>query len=204
MRKLLLLCCTCLFALSVSAQFESDDELKLPKNFKAPSKTSTVAKVEKSPELVQDSDTELEERIGFYDVYYKAGDFSDLKLTGGYGVRIGQYFRVGGEYSKVYLGGQLQALQYNFGLVSNDYTTDEVALGPGLLCAVSPAFKLLLPVSVLCSFAVGDNVKTVWGMDVIPQVLIGKKVHVALGVDINTGFVEGSKINCGLYVGLGF
>ena len=138
----------------------------------------------------------------FWGVTYFAQDFSDVKLSGHYGITI-DALNIGDSL----FGFNITLSSFNWGLVDKDYTTDLILFGPNISYEIIPNLSFALPLQAMCNASFeGTDTKTSWGWAVSPRMYywVGKKVNINAGVLVNGGFEKGSGVNCGFTVGLGF
>lgn len=143
-------------------------------------------------------------RIG---AYYKTTSFQSFKEAGGYGLNISYAGRVGGETSGFYMGATIQILQFNFGLVPSDYTSDQIGFGFLPLYYVGKNLQLSCPVSITANVCLPEEMKkligkkSIWGIEIVPQIRLAV---IDVGIVFAQSFMTGSKFSTGIYLGLSF
>ena len=150
------------------------------------------------------SDFESERKTSFIELGYYATSFDDVKLSGHYGL---SYTILPWKIADRFYGGiHFSPFNFNFGLVSSDFTTDEIKLGPAFGYYFTPKIAFAIPLNVICSvyFDEKDNAKTQWGMEIAPTLYLGKKCGIYFGPLATTCFESGSEFDFGFKAGLYF
>lgn len=138
----------------------------------------------------------------FGGVSYFAQNFSEVKLSGHYGITI-DALNIGDSF----FGFSTTLSSFNFGLVDKDATNDLILFGPNVSYEVVPNLLVALPLQAMCACSFeGTDTKTSWGWAVSPRAYfqIGSKVIINAGVLISGGFKKEDEATCGFTVGLGF
>ncbi len=138
------------------------------------------------------------------EVGYAASTFDDVKLSGSYGMSLtGLPWQIKNNF---YAGYYLSPLNFNFGLVDSDYTSDVIKLGPALGYYFKPTIFVTLPVAALCNVHFhGSDTQLAWGMEISPTFYVGsKKFGLYAGPMLTVGFTGGTKADFGFKAGIYF
>lgn len=151
-----------------------------------------------------EDDFESARKESFFEFGYTATTFDDVKASGHYG--FGWTALNWKLAERFYAGLHFSPLNFNFGLVPSDYTTDIIELGPAFGYYITPKIAAVLKTDVLCElyFDENDNTKTSWGMGISPTLYVGDKCGIFLGPFINFPFSSGAKVDIGFSAGIYF
>ncbi len=161
---------------------------------------NTVA-IQQGPATAE-SDFESQRNKGWYELYYNAGSFEDVKESGMYGFAWTLL-----EWKlapQLYGGIHFSPINLNYGL--SDFNYCAIKLGPALGYYFTPTSFISAPLDIICDVYFGDkgNQKTAWGMALSPSLFVGKKGGVFLGPQFSIGFSGKSKVFCGFLAGIFF
>lgn len=129
---------------------------------------------------------------------YCARSFEYVKESGSYGIAMTCFpWNIA---PKLYAGLNFSPLNYNFGL--NDFTYDEIKLGPAVGYYFTPQTFISLPFTVLCDVYSDDNnkVKALWGWALAPTLYVGNGCGLFFGLQFTGGF-SSSKVSVGFRTG---
>lgn len=136
---------------------------------------------------------------------YFATNFDYVKESGHYGFGwTALYWQMA---PSLYAGFHFSPVNFNFGLVDIDYTSDIIMLGPAIGYSISPNVLLSTPLDVMCNVFYDSNsskTHSVWLMSLSPTVFIGRNYGVYLGLMLTIPFESSSKVTCGFNAGIFF
>ena len=142
------------------------------------------------------SDFESERKTSFIELGYYATSFDDVKLSGHYGL---SYTILPWKIADRFYGGiHFSPFNFNFGLVSSDFTTDEIKLGPAFGYYFTPKIAFAIPLNVICTTT------TQWRLEQAPTQSLAKKCRIYFGPLATTCFESGSEFDFGFKAGLYF
>lgn len=154
---------------------------------------------------------EEERKSAVYEIGYTAGTFDDIKASGSYG--FGWTILPWNLVDNLYAGIHFSPLNFNFGLVDSDFTTNVIKLGPAIGYYLTPNIFVSMPVTALCTVSFKSinedgkkesKTKLSWGMAWAPSIYVGKKVGIYVGPVFSMGFEGKTKVDCGFRAGFYF
>ena len=158
-----------------------------------------------TPKKKHSSDMGAQDRIEkTFEVGYNAVSFNDVKLTGSYG--FSSTILPWEIMDNLYAGVHFSPINFNFGLVNKEATSDMIKLGPAIGYYFTPTIFVAMPVTVVCEVYFKDHdTKTAWGMSWAPSLYAGNnKFGLFAGPLFSISFEGSSKVETGFRAGLYF